>query len=240
MLPLKLSLAICDDQAMQVKINTKYVTEIAERNDYDLTVCGFTDFQSLCSYMDDHPVDIVLLDIDLGNASGIQGAMDLFHKFPSLLVIFATSYREFAYEAFDMEAFGYLLKPINPSKLERTLLKAVAQLEYSRKAPVVRYHTFTVDKNPLRIAETDIFYVERVLARVEIITSTGNHRIYSSIKALAEQLGNGFIQISQSTLVRIAEIKDIKDHTLYTKHGAQLTISRKNRKEVMQAFFHQA
>lgn len=236
---MKINIAICDDEPLQVQINSRYLKELGELNNYELTIHGFTSLPALQKHMESNPVDILFMDIDLGEASGIRGAIDLYKSAPELIVIFITAHREFAYDAFDMEATGYILKPVDPAKLEHILNKAVILVKNRSKEPVAKFHTFMVDKNNMRIADSSILYAERVLSHVELTTTNGTYRIYESLTSLSEKLGDGFIRISQSVLMRISEIQDIKGFVLYTKHGEEKTISRKVRKDVLQAFFEQ-
>lgn len=232
-----LNIGICDDEKLQVQVNTSYIKDIVNKHELDVSLHGFTTLDSLFDYLSSNKLDIIFMDIDLGKESGIKGAAKIFQKFPDLLVIFITGHREFAYEAFDIDALGYLLKPLIPAKLEHTLLKAIKLLENHKEPREDKYLVFYVDKNKMRICVHDILTIERIRSHVLITTATDTFRIYDSIKNLAERLGNEFVQINQSDLINHNEIETIKGYTLYTKHCGEKVISRKYRKDVLDAYF---
>ncbi len=233
-----LNIGVCDDEELQVKVNTSYINDVAAANSLDTTIHGFTTLSSLFDFLEKHKIDILFMDIDMGGKSGIKAATEMFTKYPDLLVIFITGHREFAYEAFDMDALGYLLKPIVPAKLEHTLLKAIEQLKTRREKAETKYLIFYDDKNKVRVSVSEILFIERIRSHVQITTAKTQYRVYDSIKKFAERLEDDFVQINQSELINKDEIENIKGYTLYTKHCGEKVISRKYRKEVLDAFFH--
>ena len=74
-----------------------------------------------------HP-DIVFLDIQMPVLTGMQMATALLHLELSPLVVFVTGYSEFALDAFDRNALDYLVKPVSPDRLARTLARARERL----------------------------------------------------------------------------------------------------------------
>ncbi|MDO5521981.1 MAG: LytTR family DNA-binding domain-containing protein [bacterium] len=230
-------IAICDDEQLQVQINTSYLKDIIKKNHLDVTLTGFTTLDALNEHLASNEIDIIFMDIDLGDASGIQGAAELFSSRPDIVVIFITGHREFACEAFDIDALGYILKPIVPDKLEHTLLKAIRQISDRKEKQANHFLVFYGDKNKMRVPEHEIRIIERSGSHALITTTKESYRVYDSLKNLAERLSDDFIRINQSDLLNIAEIDSIRGTTLYTKNCGEKVISRKYRKDVLDAFF---
>ncbi|MDO5292985.1 MAG: LytTR family DNA-binding domain-containing protein [bacterium] len=233
------NIAVCDDEQLQVQININYLKEIIKKNHLDVTLTGFTSLDGLNEHLSINDVDIIFMDIDLGNASGIKGAAELFSTRPDLLVIFITGHREFACEAFDIDALGYILKPIVPDKLEHTLLKAIRQITDRIEKQSSRFLVFYGDKNKMRVPENEIRIIERSGSHALITTTKDSYRVYDSLKNLSERLSDDFIRINQSDLINVAEIDSIRGTTMYTKNCGEKVISRKYRKDVLEAFFNQ-
>lgn len=84
-------------------------------------VDGFTRAQEALDYMADHEADIIFLDIQMPGVNGLQMAEKLMHISPDTDVVFVTAYEQYALTAFELSAVDYLLKPVNPERLERTL-----------------------------------------------------------------------------------------------------------------------
>lgn len=91
--------------------------------------------------IDNLEYSIVFLDIDMPGLQGIELARQLQERGNSPAIIFITAHEEFAVEAFSVNAIDYLLKPINPKRLEQSLQKVMA------------YHTALVqqDNSPLEL-----------------------------------------------------------------------------------------
>lgn len=233
-----MKIGICDDEILHIKINGKYVQEYAKKHNLDLELVGFTSLEQLFSYLLTQNLDILLLDIDMGGKSGIQAAAKLFVSKPDLLIIFITGHREFAYEAFDVDALGYVLKPIDVSKLERSLDKAIHQLTAAAlKDPCEAFLIVSQENEKKKIYHHDIFYITREQARSVITTTTGTYHLYESITSLCEKLSSHFIRISQSEIVNLKEILTIKGSHVIMKNNVEKSISRSYKKEVLKAYF---
>ena len=68
-----------------------------------------------------NPVDLLLLDINMPELNGLEFARSLSHR---PLLIFTTAYSQFALDSYDLDAVGYLLKPIRLARLEKAVQKA--------------------------------------------------------------------------------------------------------------------
>lgn len=86
------------------------------------------------SALDAQPVDVVFLDIQMPQESGLALARDLAQRDEPPLVIFATAYNEHAIEAFEVHALDYLLKPFDDQRLAQALERAAGMLEQRQRA----------------------------------------------------------------------------------------------------------
>lgn len=229
-------IGICDDESLQVKVNSLYIKEIAARNQIRVTLNSFCNSTELFSFLENHHLDILFLDIDLGEESGIDIAERLAQQYPNISVIFLTGHREFTNEAFDVNALGYVVKPINEQKLERTLNKAFTQA-YGIKSRAVSSSLIITEENIKKnINQADILYIERVQAKSLIHTSKRIYQIYEPLTFLYERLDKSFLRINQSEIVNRKEIVTIRGNTVFLRDKRQLSIGRTYKKEVMAAF----
>jgi len=76
---------------------------------------------------------VVFIDIDMPDLNGLEAAEQILSFDPSIDVVFVTAYEEYAVKAFDLNALDYLLKPLNPERLSRTLERIVQQKKPARK-----------------------------------------------------------------------------------------------------------
>lgn len=230
-------IGICDDEAYQVKVNGLMLQEIAARNKIDLNLCGFQTGGELEAYLKQHRLDVLFLDIDLGEESGIEIAMRLMAQHPEIVVIFVTGHREFASEAFEVEAMGYLVKPFDIKKMESIFKKALLQVSGRRGQQINRELVITHENIKKKLPIREILYVQRELSKSVIHTAKKEYVVYETITALHERLGDGFMRVNQSDIVSIRQIAEIKKNTVYLKNGSTMTIGRTYRKKVTEQYF---
>ena len=113
---------ICVDDALPILEDTvalcKQLPQITE-------VTGFTRPREALQWLETHPVDLALLDIDMPEITGLMLAERLKRLYPDAGVIFLTAFPQFALDAIRLHATGYLLKPVSPEDLK-------TEVEYAR------------------------------------------------------------------------------------------------------------
>lgn len=230
-------IGICDDEPIQLKVNYIYIKEITTRNQISVTVQSFCNSAQLFSYLKNQELDILFLDIDLGEESGITIAEHLAQEYPDIIIVFLTGHREFTNEAFDVEALGYVVKPINEQKLERTLNKAFTQAYGIKNRSNGSSLIITEENIKKKIPQPDILYIERIQAKSLIHTKKRIYQIYEPLTSIYERLDQNFLRINQSEIVNRGEIITIQGNTVFLQDGRQLSIGRTYKKAVMANFF---
>ncbi|MCZ8069834.1 MAG: response regulator transcription factor [Cytophagales bacterium] len=161
------------------------------------------------NYLQKHAIDLLFLDIQMPEMTGLQ-LMDTLRRPPA--VIITTAHRDFAPEAFTIDAIDYLLKPI---AFER-LLKAVNKFFNSRQSqasPVSLADEFIyvkADRKMNKILVSDILYVESLDDYVKIHQLNSVLIVKENISQLEEKLSKYlFVRIHRSFLVSSKVIKSI-------------------------------
>ena len=78
-------IGLCDDEEYQIKINGVFLKKLAEKKGYDLEYHGFKTGKALREYLADNHLDALLLDIDLGEESGIDVASWIARNYPDIV-----------------------------------------------------------------------------------------------------------------------------------------------------------
>ena len=116
--------AICvDDEPLILNLTVSLCRELPELDEVE----GFLTAQDALGYLESNTVDLALLDIDLPDMNGLLLAARLKELQPNLSVIFLTGYAQYAVDAFQLHASGYLLKPINREKLSAEVRYALSR-----------------------------------------------------------------------------------------------------------------
>ncbi len=229
--------AFCDDEVYQIKVNNLFLKEIASKKGYDFEYHGFQSGKQLRNYLLSHHVDLLFLDIDLGDETGIEVAAWVAKNYPDMITIFITGHREFAEEAFEVEAAGYLVKPYDIKKMENVVRKAVDLLS-KRSVPEMTNEIVITDENvKKKINRRDIFFIQRQQSKSIIQTKDKEYQVYETLTSLCERIGDGFIRVNQGEVVNITMIKEIKGNSVYLKNGMEMSIGRTYRKEVLAKYF---
>lgn len=156
--------------------------------------------------LNNHAIDLVFLDINLPDISGINLAKTL-NK--TTKVIFTTAYREYAIEGFDLQAVDYLLKPISLERLLQAVQKYRSE-SLNQGAPIEQSKDFIVvhsDRKMVKIKFEDIKYIESLSDYLKIHTHTKVIVTREAISSVASKLpSSSFIRIHRSFIVAIASI----------------------------------
>ena len=113
--------AICvDDEPLVLQLTLSLFRDLPGFNEVE----GFAGALEALDWLENHTPDIALLDIDMPGMNGLELAARIREMHPDTAIIFLTGYSEYALEAFQLHASGYLMKPINREKL-------AAEVEYA-------------------------------------------------------------------------------------------------------------
>jgi DNA-binding LytR/AlgR family response regulator len=172
-----------------------------------------------------YPADLLLLDIEMPGMSGLELSRNLENKLP--LIIFTTSKRDYAVEAFELNVVDYLVKPIKPARFIQAIDRA-RTIFSSRKEEVSIQgdeFIFVRDSNVVRrLRLDDILFVEAMGDYVKIHTENKFYAIHTSMRILEDRLPTGiFIRIHRSYLIAVGKMDYIQDGSVVI-HGKPLPV----------------
>lgn len=229
-------IVVCDDEKVMVNVNSVYIKDIAEKLKLDIVLHTFTSGTALLDYAQSNPVDIAFLDIDLEETSGISVAVSLRKLNAAIVTVFITGHTEYALDAFDTDAAGYLVKPLNPEKLEHSIKKAVNYIRMQKTAIKAKSIVITENNVKKKIPQHQILYFEKEGNQCRLVTVNGTHYWYATIKMLLDTLDHDFMQINQGVIVNCRYIKDIVKGDLILKNGEIFPVGRRYLTEIKERF----
>lgn len=153
--------------------------------------------------------DVVLLDVRMPGLTGIEVAQHFNALESPPAVIFTTAYDEYALDAFEAEAIGYLLKPVRKEKLARALRHAgrvsssrLRQLKHPSGSEQRRVHICARLGEQLRlIPVTDIYYFVADQKYITVRHKLGSDLIDESLKDLSSEFGDDFVRVHRNALI---------------------------------------
>ena len=194
---------IIDDEPLSQEVLEKFVLDVPGLH-----------LEGICSnaleameILQQQPVDLMFLDINMPKLSGISFARSLEHP---PMIIFTTAYPEYAVEGFELDAVDYLVKPISFDRFIKGVNKA---LEYwqMRNLKNIRtdidddrnFITIKSDKKIYKIDIKDIQYIQSYGDYIKIFTSEKMILTSETMKNILEVLKEPFIRVHKSFLVNL-------------------------------------
>ncbi|AXY76851.1 DNA-binding response regulator [Paraflavitalea soli] len=157
-------------------------------------------------------VDVILLDIEMPGMTGLELTRNL-EKGP--VIVFTTSKREYAVEAFELNVADYIIKPVTPARLIQAIDKARELIESKAEELNVSEEEFIFirDSNIIRrIRLEDILFVESMRDYVKLHTPQKFYAIHTTLKAVEDRLpANKFLRVHRSYIVAIEKIDTIRE-----------------------------
>lgn len=218
----KIKVAICDDET---NIRS-HLASLIRREDAG---CEILEYASAEAYLAaGETPNLLLLDIELG---GRENGMALAGKLRSLpldrqpLIIFVTGYESYVYQAFDVEAFQYLVKPIDERRFSEVFRRAadrLSLLERQRQKKLVIQYAGASRVVPLE----NIYYVESQGHKVLLHLKDGTLEYYGKIGELEQELGGQFARIHKGYLVNLSYVEEYTRGQVTLANGERLIISK--------------
>jgi DNA-binding LytR/AlgR family response regulator len=164
-------------------------------------------------YLDEEHVDIIFLDVQMPEMSGMDFINSLEKDIDIILI---TSEQKYAVEAFEKKVTDYLVKPIDYSRFLQAAQKAQTNIEATRTNTVKRREFYVrTDAKIVRVSYEKILYVEALADYVIIQTDAKKHIVHFTMKGIVNRLpGNEFIRTHRSYIVNLDKIEALEDNSL--------------------------
>lgn len=203
---------VVDDNIIALTVMKKLISMAS-----GLTLVGeCADALTAYEQLQTNTVDLLFLDIEMPDMSGIDLVKSLGDKRP--MVIFTTSTIDYAAEAFDLNVVDFLIKPVTPARFLIAVEKAKRMLVTKSLNQTDKDDEFVFirDSNIVRrLKVNDILYMEAKGDYVRINIADGDYSIHSSLKSVEEKLSkNIFVRVHRSFIVNVSKIDTIEGGTL--------------------------
>ncbi len=180
--------------------------------------------------------DILFLDIQMPGTDGMETARILRRKNEKTVLIFVTALEEYVFQAFDVAAFHYLVKPFSDEKFEEVVKRAVRTLgESPEKTSDERYMMIQSGGNHRKVFLKDIVYAEVYNRKVIIHTRDTEIEYYGKLQELSELAGADFFRTHRAYLVHFKYVQKY-DAKLVTMERGTALIAKKNYPEFVKQY----
>jgi len=170
-------------------------------------------------YLKANTVDLILLDIEMPGMNGIELTKNLGSKRP--LIIFTTSKKDYAVEAFELNVADYIVKPVTPARFVQAIEKARDLLASNSEEVTANDDEFMFirESNIIRRLKMDeILYAEAMGDYVKLHTTQKFYAIHSTLRSVEARLpASNFLRIHRSFIVAINKIDTIQEGSVIVK-----------------------
>ena len=230
---MRINCVIIDDEPLAAQLLLSYAKRISYLN-----VKGtFNSAIAAMRELREHPVDLIFLDIQMPELSGLEFARILP---PQTRIIFTTAFNQYAIDGYKVNAMDYLLKPISYDDFLQACNKALEyftsqQIHTSNKEKADRFIFVKSEYKLVRINLDDVLYIEGVKDYVKIYFDNGDKPVMSlmNMKRIEESLPSPeFMRTHRSYIVNMMKVKVI-DRLRIVFDKVYIPISDSYKDEVM-------
>lgn len=179
----------------------------------DLRCIGtFADAFSAQSFLASNQADLIFLDINLPEMSGVSFLRSMLHP---PLVIFTTAYPQYAVDGFDLEAVDFLLKPFSFERFYKAVNKAREKFN-ARVVPILPAKLSLKSGNRIyQVVLDDIKFVEACGDYVTVFTSDKKLVVHGTLKNWEEKLkGSTFLRVHRTAIVNLQKIEHLEGNMI--------------------------
>ncbi len=219
-----IAVAICEDEKYILEKLYGKVEKYINRKRLTASIRTFASGEELLA--EEADFDIILLDLMLPGIHGLEVARQISRRSH---IIFITSYRDYAVEAFDVHAVHYLMKPVTEERLFLALDRALNQMNHMDK----RTLALVKGGKTQLIFNHDILYCEVFDHRVQIHTIQGTYDYSGTLDMLETRLDERFFRCHRSIVVNMNCVAGQEKGTAILTNGERIFISRRKQTEFM-------
>ena len=187
-----------------------------------------------------HLPDILFLDIQMPEPDGMETARELRKRDGQMIIIFVTVTEDYVFQAFDVGAFHYLVKPLEDEKLGEVLEKAVSQYKEraleSMGAKRERPSLMVTSKGEhITVPFEDIVYAEVFNRKIILHTMDAEIEYYGKMKELEKRAGEDFYRSHRAYLVNFNFVRRYNAAVIYLKKG-QALVAKQNYQDFVKCY----
>ena len=178
------------------------------------------------------PFSIAFLDIYLPGEDGMDVARTLRELSPETGIVFVTTSREHAIDAFSLNALHYLVKPVTTEGVTEAF-RRLSALRANRRETI----SFNVGRDSYTVFLDQVCCLESAKHAVEVSLADGRRlKVWSTLNDLEKKLGDCFLKLNRGTLVNMDHIEQMGMDTCVLRNGTRLVISKQMRSAVRAAY----
>lgn len=176
---------------------------------------------------------------DMYGMTGMEAARELRRLGSDVTIIFVTGAEEYVFEAFDVGAFHYLVKPFEKVKFYEVLKKAINEREIvNAKNRITKEQGIVIKRGATtsKIYLCDICYIEVFNRKLIIHRRSDDMEIYGSLSDFEAMLSEDFVRCHRANIVNLRYVRDYDRNNVYLENGANVLMSKQKYPEFVKRY----
>ena len=225
---LALRIALCEDNP----VDTELLKALVEIADTPHTLDTFLSGEVFLENFEKEKYDLVFLDVFMGRLTGIQTAELIREIDDQVVIIFTTTSDDFTREGYRLNAYKYLIKPLQAKDIVDALELATLKRDKAQGAAL----TIIIDEGPVAVLISDIIYIESRNRNSLIYTKDETYITNLTIDALLKLLPSPrFLQSHRSFVVNLDHVDELEEDFIMD-NGEIAYITVKNHRKIKRAY----
>lgn len=227
-----IKIAICEDEKDQQELLKEYIEQIFKGVSVKYSLDVFNSGEEL---LENYPkdIDIVLLDIQMGQINGMDTARKIRLLDNKVEIIFITSLIEYALEGYEVRAYRYLIKPVKYDDLKENIINCIKEVDIKNKYIIVKEQG-----SQIKIEINEITYIEVQKEIITIHTLNKVYKIKGTMNNIEKEINcSRFCRCHKSYLINLEHINSIKQYVAILENSEEVPVSRHRFKETKDKFF---
>ena len=219
-------IAICDDEKHMSDQIRAMASDFFRKKNREIRLRTFLSGEELLN--DEGQIDILFLDIQMKGMDGLETARKLrADKFRGFL-IFITVLKEMVFQSFEVQAYDYLVKPVDEKQFGKTMERLYTSMQNASEDSLLVQQGYE-----RRIVPKDEIVFCEIIDRKIYLNLTSGEVVdyYERIENLESKLDSHFFRCHRSYLINLKHLKGYKNGTAYMDNGKEVPVSRLRSKE---------
>ena len=223
--------AICDDEPLMAQELAGHLADYMKENLITAySVSSFSDGRALLDAID--RFDVIFLDIQMEQPDGMETAKLLRRRGDHSLLVFVTVLKELVFDAFQVEAYDYLLKPLDRARFKQTMERVLRSLDRKTAEDIVIQRGTGCEV----VLLSDIVYCEVLGRKIYLHKHDGTvSDYYDKLEDLERRVDGRFFKCHRSFLVNLDYVRGCQDGQVLLAQGERIPASRLRERELTQA-----
>ena len=230
-----MNIAICDDNPKMIGQIETLLLSFFEDDPNQFSYEAFLSGESLVDHLtkEESVFQLYLLDVEMKSLDGFEVARFIRERDQQAIIIFITSHVEWMPEAFEVNAFHYLIKPVDEVKVKQVLMKALEQ--FSLRNMILQ---FTIKKKVYTVYLGQVEYFESMKRKMVLHLKNGKeYEYYGTMKEVIDKVSPQlFTQVHHSYVINMDYVQMKSGETIVMQSGREIAITKKINQSFQRAY----